>query len=129
MNKVQFIKTPRGDELAVLPREDYERLAALAAETEEDAGTRQLAARARRALAEGSETAIPKDAVDRIAAGDSPIQVVREWRGMTQITLAAAAGISLRSVADLESGRHSGSSKQLAAVAAALRVPLELLVP
>jgi DNA-binding XRE family transcriptional regulator len=129
MNKVQFIKTPRGDELAVLPRKDYEHLAALAAEAEEDAGTRRLVARARSALAEGSETAIPKDAVDRIAAGDNPIQVVREWRGMTQDALAAAAGISQRSIADLERGRRSRSAKQLAAVAAALRVPLELLMP
>jgi len=59
MTKVQFIRTPHGDELAVLPREEYERLTALAAEAEEDAGTRRLVARARRALDERREVAIP----------------------------------------------------------------------
>ena len=52
MTKVQFIRTPHGDELAVLPREEYERLTALVAEAEEDAGTRRLVSRARRALDE-----------------------------------------------------------------------------
>ena len=39
MAKVQFIKTPSGDELAVLPRADYERLATRAEERVEDIGT------------------------------------------------------------------------------------------
>jgi len=94
MTKVQFIRTPDGDELAVLPREEYERLAAHAAEAEEDAGTRRLITRARRALDERREVAIPKAVADRIAAGENPILVVRDWRGITQAALANAAGIS-----------------------------------
>ena len=128
MTKVQFIRTPHGDELAVLPREEYERLTALAAEAEEDAGTRRLVSRARRALDERREVAIPKAVADRIAAGENPILVVRDWRGITQVALSDAAGISQSYVADLESGRRSGSPRQLAAVAAALKVPLDLLV-
>jgi transcriptional regulator with XRE-family HTH domain len=46
---------------------------------------------------------------------------------MTQVALADAAGISQSYIADLDSGRRSGSPRQLAAVAAALKVPLDLL--
>jgi hypothetical protein len=58
--KMQFIGTPHGDELAVLPGEEFERLTALAAEAEEHVGTRRLVARARRALDERREVAIPR---------------------------------------------------------------------
>jgi hypothetical protein len=58
MTKVQFIRTPHGD-LAALPREEYERLTALAAEAEEDAGTCRLIARARHALDARREVTIP----------------------------------------------------------------------
>ena len=128
MTQVQFIKTQSGDELAVLPRDEYERLAALAEEGAENVGTRRVVARARENLAAGRETTIPKSVADRIADGDNPILAVREWRGMTQVALAEAAGISQGYVADLESGRRSGTAKQLATVAAALKVPLDLLV-
>jgi hypothetical protein len=46
---------------------------------------------------------------------------------MTQVALADAAGISQSYVADLESGRRRSSPRQLAAVAAALKVPLDVL--
>jgi hypothetical protein len=71
--------------LAVLPRQEYERRTALAAEAEEDAGTHRLVTRARRVLDEGREVAIPKAVADLIAAGENPILVVRDWRGMTQV--------------------------------------------
>ena len=103
-------------------------MTALAAESEEDAGTCRLVARARRALDERREVAIPKAVANRIAAGENPILVVHDWRGTARVALADAAGISQSYVADLESGRRGGSPRQLAAVAAALKVPLDLLV-
>ena len=120
---MQFIRIPHGDELAVLRRVEYERLTALAAEAEEDAGTCRLVTRARRALDERQEVAIPKAVANRIAAGENPILVVRDWRGTARVALADAAGISQSHVADLESGRRGGSPKQLPAVAAALKGP------
>jgi hypothetical protein len=85
----------------VLPRQEYERRTALAAEAEEDAGTHRLVTRARRVLDEGREVAIAKAVADLIAAGENPILVVRDWRGMTQVARAdAAAGISHSYVAE-----------------------------
>jgi hypothetical protein len=40
---VQFIRTPEGDDLVVLPPNEYDRLVALAAEAQEDAGAGSFA--------------------------------------------------------------------------------------
>jgi len=64
MTKVQFIRSPRGDELAVLPREEYERLTSLVAEAEEDTSARRLVTRARRALDKRREVAVSKAVAD-----------------------------------------------------------------
>src|SRR5471032_2316380 len=78
---VQFIHAPGGD-LAVLPRTDYDRLVALAAEAQEDAAASRIVRNSMRALKEGREVVLPKSVVDRLANGDSPIRVIREWRDM-----------------------------------------------
>jgi hypothetical protein len=57
MTKVQFIKTAGGEELAVLPKSEYERLAALA--TDEDVGTARLVRKARAAVGAGHEVLRP----------------------------------------------------------------------
>ena len=81
MNKVQFIKTEHGEELAVLPRQECERLRALAAS--EDTGTSRIVRKTKAAVAAGQEILLPKIVVDRLAAGENPIRVLREWRDVT----------------------------------------------
>ena len=53
----------------------------------------------------------------------NPIAVVRDWRGITRVALADAAGIRQSYVADLESGQRGDSPKQLGAVPAPLKAP------
>ena len=65
MTKVQFIKTARGEELAILPRSEYERLAKLIAD--EDVGTARVVRHARDKIAAGREVLVPKAVVDRFA--------------------------------------------------------------
>jgi len=127
MTKVQFIKINNGDELAVLPRADYERLANRAAETAEDAGTARLVGKARASIAAG-EPLLPKEIVDRLTAGENPIRVLREWRGMTQKDLAIQGGITQGYLSDLESGRRRGLAVRLRGISHVLKVPLDLLV-
>jgi DNA-binding XRE family transcriptional regulator len=127
MTKVQFIKTAGGEELAVLPKSEYERLAALA--TDEDVGTARLVRRARAAVEAGHEVLLPKAVVDRLAAGDNPIRVLREWRDMTQLQMAFKTAISQSYLSDLEKGRRRGTAEALAKIARALKVPLDFLVP
>src|SRR4030088_3433749 len=91
---VQFIHTPGGDDLAVLPRIEYDRLVALAAEAQEDAAASRIVRNSVRALKEGREVALPKAVADRLANGDNAVRVIREWRDTIQGELAAAVGNS-----------------------------------
>jgi DNA-binding XRE family transcriptional regulator len=127
MTKVQFIKTTGGEELAILPKSEYERLAALAAD--EDMGTARLVQRARAALAAGDEIVLPKTVVDRLASGEHPIRVLREWRDMTQAELVASAGITQGYLSDLEAGKRKGPVALHQKIARALGVPIHLLLP
>ena len=60
---VRFKMTNKG-EVAILPRKDYEALAAKAQEADEDFWTARLVARARKEIA-GGMPLIPKEVVDR----------------------------------------------------------------
>ena len=123
---VRFQRTSKG-EVAILPRKEYERLIAKAAEADEDAGTARLIAHARKEISAGTPL-LPKELVDRIADGDNRIRVLREWRGMTQTSLSLKTKISQSHISDIESGRRTGTLATLRAIATALKVPLDLLV-
>jgi DNA-binding XRE family transcriptional regulator len=127
MTKVQFIKTTGGEELVVLPKSEYERLTKLAAD--EDVGTARLVRRARAALAAGEEVLLPKTIVDRLAAGENAIRVLREWKGMTQAELVASIGITQGYLSDLEAGKRKGPVALHQKIARSLGVPINLLLP
>jgi hypothetical protein len=123
---VRFQKTPRG-EVAILPRKDYEALIAKASEADEDAGTARLVARARSEIAGGSPV-LPKDIVDRLANGEHPVRVLREWRDVTQMYLSFKTNLSQGYISDIENGRRAGTAAALRLIANVLKVPLDLLV-
>jgi ribosome-binding protein aMBF1 (putative translation factor) len=123
---VRFQKTPRG-EVAILPRRDYELLVAKASEADEDAGTARVVARARKEIASGAPL-LPKDVVDRMANGENPVRVVREWRDVTQMYLSFKTNLSQGYISDIENGRRTGTVAALRRIANVLKVPLDLLV-
>lgn len=123
---VRFQKTARG-EVAILPREDYETLVAKAAEADEDKGTARLVAASRRAAAAGVPL-LPKHVVDRLAGGDNPVRVLREWRDKPQEYISFKTGLSQGYISDMETGRRKGTAAALRLIADALRVPLDLIV-
>ena len=123
---VQFKKTDKG-EVAILPRAEYDRLVARAAEADEDAATARLVARARKEVAAGAPL-IPMEVAERIADGENPIKVVREWREVTQLYLSHKTSIGQGYISDLENGRRKGTAAALNAIAKALDVPLDVLV-
>ena len=123
---VRFKKTDKG-EIAILPRKEYEALAAKAAEADEDFGSARLVARARKEITAGAPL-IPKKFVDRIANGENALRVLREWRDITQLYLSFKTGIGQGDISDLESGRRKGTTAALKKIADAMNVPLDLLV-
>ena len=127
MNKVQFITTDGGEELAFMPRAEYERLVRRA--ESEDAETTQMVRKAKQAIEAGQEIVLPKAIVDRLAAGENPVRVLRERREITQMELAVAIGITQGYLSDLESGKRKGPFELHQKIARALGVPLDMLTP
>ncbi len=125
MTKVQFIRTEKGEELAVLPRAEYERLIALA----EGAADTAAYDAAKQALACGEEALVPGEVADRLLAGEAPLKVWREWRGLTQMALARRAGVPQSVISAIERGRRRPSLAALKALARALDIALDDLEP
>lgn len=78
--------------------------------------------------AEGDE-AIPAKVAERLVAGDEhPLRVWREYRGYTQESLGAEAGIGKSYVPQIEAGNKTGSTRILNALAKALGADIEDLL-
>ena len=74
------------------------------------------------------EEAVPIAVVDRLLAGENPIRVWREHRGLSLIRLANAAGLGKGYLSQLERGARQGPVATIQRLAAALRVDLDDLV-
>jgi DNA-binding XRE family transcriptional regulator len=72
---------------------------------------------------------VPAVIVERLSSGEMPVRVWREYRGLSLRALAREAKISPALLSEIETGKKEGSLKTLAALARALRVDLEDLVP
>lgn len=71
---------------------------------------------------------LPPAVMDALYAGtETPLKIIRKYKGLTQIELAAAAGVSRPYLAEIETGRKTGSLAALKLLAATLAVPLDLL--
>lgn len=123
MKKTQVILDDSGrPAFAVIPWRDYERLSNGDAEallSDEELYDR--------ATAEGDES-FPAQVADRLLAGENSICVYRNHRGMKQGELAAAAGIHPVYLSQIETGKRTGSTKTLAAIAKALGVTVDDLL-
>ena len=77
------------------------------------------------AIVRGDEELVPEAFAKRLIAGESPLRVWRELRGLTQAALAAASGVNRVQIANIESGAKSGSVATLRKLADALGVGLD----
>jgi len=80
-------------------------------------------------LAKGEEEAIPAEFAKRLIAGESPVRVWREYRGVSQQDLAAKAGVSAAYLSQIESGAREGRIAAMRRLADALNVSLDDLAP
>ena len=123
--KAQILEADGKPAFAVLPYDEY--LALL--EALEDASDAEELARFATGLAAGTEWTVPVAVYDRLLAGEPPLRVWRELRGLTAASLAAAVCVTPAHVFKLEAGRGEPSVSLLRRLARALDVDLELLLP
>ena len=126
MGEPLIIRTPKGEELVVLPREEYEALVARADHGSEDADDVAIYD-ARKAELAACGVVLPPEVSAAMLRGDSRLKAVRKWRGRTQHYLEFKTGIGQGYLSDLESGRRTGTSETIAKLAQALNVPMEWL--
>ncbi len=107
----------QGEEYVLVPREQYNQLL-------EDAEMLRDIREFREAKATDEET-YPSEVINRLILNkESPIRVYRDYRGLTQQQLADKCGIQRAYLAEIETGRKSGSIKTLKTIATALEVDL-----
>ena len=108
-----------------IPRDEYDRLCAV----EDDFADLQAALATRARIKAGTEELVPAAVADRLIDGDSPLKVWREHRGLSQSGLARGSGVNRVQIVDIEAHRTTGSVRTLRALADALRVTVDDLLP
>jgi DNA-binding XRE family transcriptional regulator len=127
MSLIQIVRTPSGDEMVVIPKAEYDALLALAADAAEDAAD-VATYDARMAELAVDLDPLPPQISAFLLKGDRLVAAIRKWRTMTQVEVAAAAGIAQGYLSDIEAGRRHGSKETLVRIANAMNVPESWLV-
>jgi DNA-binding XRE family transcriptional regulator len=107
---VQIIELNGVPALAVLPIDEWETLL-------ERLETLQDIADAKAAM---SEETFPATFIDRLLAGEAPLKVWREYRGLTLQSLAEISGTTRQMLSMVENGKANPSADLLARLARAL---------
>jgi len=115
-------KSPKGDDIVILSRKEYDRLLVAANDDAVDAAI------AKKAIARNEET-LSEAEMDELLAARTPLAFWRKKRGLTQTDLARAAGIAQGFLSEIESGRKTGDVTVLQRIALALEISLLELVP
>jgi DNA-binding XRE family transcriptional regulator len=118
MTKAHIFRTPRGEELVVMAREEFETLQDVA-----------VAATRSRDLAEGREEMLTSEEVEALLKAPTPLGFWRKKRRLTQTALADDIGVSQNFLSDVERGKAIGDIVLYAKLARRLGVSIEDLVP
>ena len=121
---VQIIANNGVPEYAVVPIADY-RVLIEKAEMLDDVTAFDKAAAA---VAAGDDELVPSAIVDLLLANVNAMKVWREYRGMSQATLADAAGLSQAYIAQIETGKREGRIDAYRAIASVLEITVDDLI-
>ena len=80
-----------------------------------------------KAISEAQEF-FPQNIAERLFAGDNPVMIFRKYRGLTQEQLSQNTTLSRAYIAQIETGKKTGSISTLKKIAQALNVDIDLLV-
>lgn len=120
---VQYVEIG-GQKIAMLPAADYEHLLDMA-ELNADIAAAQRAEKRRLA----GEEHIPFALVDSIIKGENPVRAWRKYRGLTLTELAARTGSRKAMLSDIENGKAQGKPALWRALADALDVSVDDILP
>ena len=109
----------------LLRRADYEALVSHAEDAVDAAQVRGTEA----SVAAGEDEYVPIEITKRLMAGEAPVRVWREHRGLSARALATRAGISPAYLSQIETGKKPGSFDAMAKLARALGIDMEDLEP
>ena len=115
---IQIIEKNGKPEWAILPYSEY-------LELSEDHDDNKKINVFKEKLSSGQEELIPKDLVNRIIAGESPIKIYREFRKLSLSELAVKANLSVPYLSQLEHNERKGGADSLKRIATALGVTID----
>jgi transcriptional regulator with XRE-family HTH domain len=119
-------KTPRGDDIVILSRAEYDALTA--GRRDEDAADAAHANNILAAIASGRETLLTSEQANQLLAARTPLAFRRKHRGMTQQALSKSVGVAQGFISEIENGTKTGDVQTLAAMARVLAITLDDLV-
>ena len=114
---VQFIEQDGAKQYAIVPADDYALLLEKAEMLDDIKAYDE-------ALASDDEL-VPAEVVGRLLAGENKIRVWREYRQLSQAALAGQSGMAQATIAQMESGKRTGSVAALKKIADVLGLDLD----
>lgn len=122
MNTPQIIKSPSGEEMVVLSKQDYDALMRAANEAAEDAA--DIAIYDARKSEFGEAKSFPAELSMAILRGEGRLKAIRKWRGLSQSEVAKRTGITQGFLSDLENRRRKASLETAVKLAEILDVEI-----
>jgi DNA-binding XRE family transcriptional regulator len=113
------------NDTVTLTRAEYEALLDCLEDAEDMAALDRLETRLAADPEGALDNYLPLAAVERLFAGEHPIAIWREHRGMTREELAASADVPPSCLAAIETRQRAGDFDEVAKLASALRVSLD----
>ena len=117
----QIINKGRRAEFVVLPINEYNEIISLLEDQQDLEIINEFAA--------NPQELYPLEVVEQLLAGEHPVKVFREYRKLTQSSLAIKANISKQYISQIEKFERNGTEKTLTTIAKILDVEPEDLKP
>lgn len=117
-------KSPKGEEIVIMSRDEYDRLIAAG----EDAADAETARRTLEDIASGAENLLSESELDEFIAAKTPLAFWRKKRSLTQDELARRAGVAQGFLSEIETGQKPGTPSTLKKIANALNIRIDDLV-
>ena len=119
-------KTPRGDDIVILSRAEYDALAL--GRRDEDAADAAYANNILANIESGTETLLTSEQASELLGAKTPLAFWRKHRGMTQEALSKSIGVAQGFISEIENGTKTGDVQTLAVIARVLEISLDDLV-